>query len=132
MRRMAINPRFVNEAGTGLIPGKLHTIRQNYAFWKKFEGRDIELFTWEGKPYRKGSKQKVVCVKRVVSVQSIMFSKKGGFLQFYSKELENKAMYPVIVLAKNDGFESVEELFSWFAGYPDGEMAIVHFTDYRY
>jgi hypothetical protein len=119
---MSINLRFVNEAGDDLIPGKIHSMRRNYVFWKKFEGKDIELFVWEGKPYRKGSKHKVVCVKRIVSVQSISFSKEGGFLQFYSKHLENKPTYPAIVLARNDGFATVKEMFSWFADYPDGEM----------
>jgi hypothetical protein len=38
---MAINPRFVNVAGNDLIPEKIHTIRKNYAWWKKFEGKDI-------------------------------------------------------------------------------------------
>jgi hypothetical protein len=55
---MSINDRFVNEAGDDLIPWKIHTMRLNYAFWKKYEGKDIELFMWVGKPYRKGSKYK--------------------------------------------------------------------------
>jgi hypothetical protein len=50
MKRISFNAQFVNESGDGLILGKIHTIRQNYSFWKKFEGRDVELFTWEGKP----------------------------------------------------------------------------------
>jgi hypothetical protein len=69
MRRISINPRFINKAGNDLVLGKIHTIRQNYDYWKKFEGQEVALFTWEGKPYR--SKQKVFCVKRIVSVQEV-------------------------------------------------------------
>jgi hypothetical protein len=41
MKRISFDPRFVNEAGNDLIPGKIHTIRQNYEYWKKFEGREV-------------------------------------------------------------------------------------------
>jgi hypothetical protein len=132
---MSINPRFVNEAGTDLTAGKLHTIRQNFVFWKRFEGRDIELFTWEGKPYQKGSKQKVVCVKRVVSVQEIYMYKNydASHIDFWSetpfginKALDNNELW------KNDGFRSPESFEDWFVKYPDGEMGIVHFTKFRY
>jgi hypothetical protein len=34
-------------------------------------------------------------------------------------------------LAKNDGLSPMD-FMSWFDGYPDSEMAILHFTDYRY
>jgi hypothetical protein len=56
MKRISFSPRFVNEMGDDLVSGKIHTIRQNYFYWKKFEGRHAALFTWEGKLYR--SKQK--------------------------------------------------------------------------
>jgi len=36
------------------------------------------------------------------------------------------------VFAKNDGFNNRHELVDWFADYPDGKMAILHFTDFRY
>jgi hypothetical protein len=73
MNRISFNPRFVNEAGNNLIPGKIHTIRQNHGYWKHFEGQEVVLFTWEGKPY--GSRQKIFCVKRIVNVQEIEYEK---------------------------------------------------------
>jgi hypothetical protein len=134
---MSINPRFVNETGTDLTAGKIHTIRQNYAFWKKFEGRDIELFTWEGKPYQKGSKQKTVCVKHLIYVQRVL--KETDFIQpgcdfefFLMPNLEYCKQLITKELAKNDGFDNADEFNGWFADYPDGEMSIVHFTLYRY
>jgi len=36
------------------------------------------------------------------------------------------------LLCRNDGFERGDEFFNWFATYPDGDMAILHFTDFRY
>jgi hypothetical protein len=139
---MAINPRFVNEAGNDLISGKIHTIRQNYGFWEMFEGKDIELFIWDGKPYQKGSAHKVVCVKRIVSVQKITFIQNlHAGISWVIKD-KNKKINPVL-LAANDGFigdnrdglgkdRAASELFDWFRDYPDGEMGIVHFTKFRY
>jgi hypothetical protein len=130
MKRISFNPRFVNAAGTDLVKGKIHTIRRNYFYWKKFEGRDLELFDWEGTAYR--SRQMVFCVKRLVSVQITVFDKARKRFWIarcpYGKSdyLENKK------IAHNDGFNSVDEFTDWFKDYPIGIMAILHFTDFRY
>jgi hypothetical protein len=137
MKRLSFNPRFVNEAGNDLREGKIHTLRQNFAYWKKFEGQDIALFTWEGKPYR--SKQKVFCVKRLVSVQPIWFfgHRRKSTPFFYKSESDfvNQDIGAVIntnTLARNDGFENWIQLHRWFWDYPDDGMAVLHFTGYRY
>jgi hypothetical protein len=129
MKRISFNPRFVNEAGNGLIPGKIHTIRQNYDCWKRFEGKEVALFMWEGKPYR--SKQKVFCVKRLVSVQEIIlhFRYECGKLLWFTA---GKAKLLIEELIKNDGFQNDVDLFRWFENYKPGKMAILHFTDFRY
>jgi hypothetical protein len=126
----------VNEAGDDLVPGKIHTIRQNYEYWKKFEGRDVELFTWEGKPYR--SKQKVFCVRWIWSVQRVGI--------WHNKTVDGHKMRPEFyietgdirfplspsLLAANDGFDDEDEFMDWFYDYPDGEAGILHFTDFWY
>jgi hypothetical protein len=138
MKRISFDKRFVNEAGNSLIPGKIHTIRQNYDYWKKFEGKEVALFTWEGKPYR--SKQKVFCVKKIVSVQEVELQIKKDinvedgsiveniYLEFYldgwSIDME--------LLAKDDGFINFIDLVGWFENYKSGKMAILHFTNFRY
>jgi hypothetical protein len=127
MKRISFNPRFVNAAGTDLVPGKIHTIRKNFTFWKKFEGRDVALFTWEGAPYR--SKQRVFCVKRIYYVQRIV-KERGCF--YIPKGLCDLVYAPIEKLAKNDGFHSPESFEDWFVKYPDGEMAVLHFTEFRY
>ena len=126
MKRIAFDRRFLNETGDNLIEGKIHTIRQNYEYWKKFEGQEVALFTWEGKPYR--SKQKVFCVKRIVSVQEVTKSEVADFWV----SLNDKSPIPIDLIAKNDGFNNKHELVDWFIEYPFGKYAILHFTDFRY
>ena len=130
MRHISFNPRFVNTAGNDLIPGKIHTIRHNYDWWKQWEGKEVALFTWEGKPYQKGSKQKVFCVKRIVSVQKIYLMADDCFKWFGFQETPLSIINKE--LARNDGFVSERDFGEWFADYKPGRMAILHFTDYRY
>jgi hypothetical protein len=67
-------------------------------------------------------------VKRLVSIQRIE-KVKGIFL--VPKGLCDLVYINMDKLAKNDGF-SLMDFMSWFRDYPDGEMAVLHFTDYRY
>jgi len=127
MKRISFCPRFVNEAGNDLIPGKIHTIRQNYDFWKRFEGREVALFTWEGKPYR--SKQKVFSVKRLVSVQEIELCEKGSDYRWLTSD---KRPIHGLNLSVNDGFFVFGDFVDWFSKYKPGKMAILHFTDFKY
>ena len=63
--------------------------------------------------------------------------KRDGFY-FVFENKEDPDVYNAVhnnhkTLSKNDGFENIEDYFSWFnSGYKSGEMAILHFTDYRY
>ena len=129
MRHISFDPSFVNKAGNDLVPGKIHTIRQNYDYWKRFEGKEVALFTWEGKPYQKGSKQKIFCVRRIVSVEKVRFWG-GCFFRF--------TRAPSIIgfeeLAKNDGFNNKKEFQNWFDKdeYLPGIYAVIHFTDFKY
>jgi len=142
MKRISFNPQFVNDAGDDLIPGKIHTIRKNYDYWKRYEGQELTLFTWDGKPYQQGSKQKVVCVKRLVSVQKIKKIKHCFWANTFAIVLGDGKYEPAsmtysgsldpVELAKNDGFSTTGGFFNWFENYPEGTMAILHFTDFRY
>jgi hypothetical protein len=124
MKRISFNPRFVNVGGTDLVKGKIHTLRRNYDYWKKFEGRDLALFIWEGKAYR--SRQGVFCVKRLVSVQAVRHGGRGHFFT------EKERYIPMSELALNDGFNNENEFVRWFVKYPEEKMGILHFTGYRY
>jgi len=129
MKRISFDKRFVNKEGNDLITGKIHTIRQNFLYWKKFEGKEVALFTWEGKPYR--SKQKVFCIKKIISVQKI--EKETGDREPFWLHLceQNEHILHLNEIAENDGLKE-KEFEEWFDNYPDGYMAILHFTDYRY
>jgi hypothetical protein len=135
MKHISFNDRFVNESRDDLIPGKVHTIRSNYDFWKRFEGKDIALFTWNGPPYRKGSKQKIFCVKKIVYVQRVFYIGFPGYAEFRIPGDVYKVkdrIIPTELLAKNDGFLDLDDFNLWFRYYKHGEMAILHFTDFRY
>jgi hypothetical protein len=150
MKRLSFDKQFVNEAGNDLLPDKIHTIRRNFDFWKQYEGQEVELYYWEGKPRQKGSKQKIFCVKRIVSVQETCLDRnKEGIIFYVLDELLN-VIHDVgrLEIAKNDGFyKSIgktkamkdycnqfaeKEFCKWFADYKPGKMAILHFTDFRY
>jgi len=131
MKRISFNKRFINAAGNDLMPGKIHTIRQNFEYWKKFEGKEIALFTWKGKPYQKGSKQKVFCIKRIVSVQSIKYLAHAGMQKWF----EIDGVDITAQLGMNDGFWHEPNrllIMHWFLNYEPGKMAVLHFTDFRY
>jgi hypothetical protein len=119
----------VNDTGDDLVPGKIHTIRRNFEWWKRFEGQDVALFYWEGKPYR--SKQRVFCVKRIVSVQKLMYENWIGFAYHFSVP-DMRDPVDRETFAENDGFANFEELLEWFHDYHSGDMAIIHFMDFRY
>jgi len=129
MRRISFNPMFINAEGNNLIPGKIHTIRQNYDYWKKFEGQEVALFTWHGKPYQKGSTQKVFCTKRIVSVQEIELCEKGSEYRWLTSD---KRPIHGLILSNNDGFYLFGDFANWFINYKPGKMAILHFTHFKY
>ena len=131
MKHICFNKRFVNATGNDLISGKIHTIRQNYDYWKKFESREVALFTWEGKPYR--SKQKVFCVKTIVSVQEVLFITDNNIPWFLINGMQlNSHITMNDGFIDSDGIIDTKAFFDWFANYKSGKMAVLHFTDFRY
>lgn len=125
---------FVNAIQTG---EKIHTIRLNYSLWKKrFEkinaGKAVLVMkVWEGKPYGKGSSQKEVFrfdKSHGIGVEKILFDD-----YLYSCLIENRRVsVGSEMIQENDGL-SPEDFEEWFKGYDlTQEMAIIHFTDFRY
>lgn len=131
-----------NEENVDMI-NKLHTMRANYPLWEKRmkkvqEGEAvIELFYWEGKPYH--SKQIVFATldkDSGVGVQSYHIAEwededgteRAGYC------IDNRIIrgFALDYLAKNDGL-SLEDFKEWFRNYDlSKEMAIIHFTEFRY
>jgi len=116
MRRISIDKRFVEN--NNLIPEKIHTIRKNFDFWKKFEGKELSLFTWQGKPYQKGSKQKIICVKKLIYVQPVylhcqVMTENGdkALPEYYAfRGCIDKILIDKEQIAENDGFSCADEL----------------------
>jgi hypothetical protein len=129
-----INPRFEAPVLDGR---KIHTIRKNFDFWNRFDGKECGIRIWKGSPYR--SKQKEIC-KKTIHVQPLLL--------YHNKTLDGYKMPAVFcgkhgriekfILAMHDGFFDdrgdvcEDEFIDWFYDYPDGRIAVLHFTDYRY
>ena len=127
--------RFVNKKQNDLIPGKIHTIRKNYDFWKKFEGQEVNLVFWQGKPRHRYSRQIIFCKKKIYSVQKVKFIK-SNFHFLHSQFFRSPALaMDFRILAPNDGFEwTGADMLQWFNNdrYKSGDYAIIHFTDFQY
>ena len=117
---------------------KLHSIRMNYEFWEKRIKKIIagegflSIRMWSGKPYR--SKQ--TCVQTLfeddgVGIEKLVRVKEGEEDCYYIKEESGLKRIDTFTLAMNDGLLE-EEFKEWFKNYPYGELALIHFTGFRY
>jgi hypothetical protein len=129
-----INHRFI---GPLLDGRKIHTIRQNYNFWKRHDGKTCTIRTWEGRPYR--SKQRDICQKTIY-VQPILIThdETSNGNKILPRFLGKNGGIDTFILAMNDGFFDdkrnvcEDDFIDWFYDYPDGVLAVLHFTEYRY
>lgn len=121
-------------------PLKLHTCRGKYEKWAKImaevhEGKAVlDLYYWNGVPYRKGVKQVVFATLDKDSgcgVQKLYFSHSIEFPRVITEDDSRLALMPK-TLAKNDGL-SLEDFKAWFKGADLSEpLAIIHFTSFSY
>lgn len=123
---------------------KLHTIRENYEFWKKrFEKiaageACLSIRQWVGKPYGKGSTQReIVRLTREdgIGIQELRIVKgklKSRYIYLGFVDDEQGDFNFFQKLAANDGL-SFNDWFDWIKGYDLSQpMAIIHFTSFRY
>jgi len=121
---------------------KIHTIRANYALWKKrFEKIDkglaiLVLKVWVGKPYGKGSTQHSIFKYDNtwgIGIEKLEFHKNKDEIPCIKYPLVNNYAEPNIeTIAQNDGLSWLD-FKEWFRTYDlDNELAIIHFTDFRY
>jgi len=59
-----------------------------------------------------------------MKVQIKILNQEGAGTQHSKAPLESIYM--------KDGFTKQSEFYEWFKIYPDGKMAILHFTDFKY
>lgn len=134
-----VNRRFESAVVSG---EKIHTLRKNYLFWKRriSSAGELSIRYWENKPRR--SKQ--VQIKKigpymknskfgVQEVCKINDGKSPGspFSFYLVEDQEPKTRLDLSELAKNDGL-TLPEFIDWFRDYPEGQMACIHFTSFRY
>jgi hypothetical protein len=134
-----INGRFKFDVISGK---KIHTLRKNYLFWKRRIGNagELSIRLWADKP--RHSKQ--IPIKEInyymrnsqFGVQQVCKINDGKYpdspFSFYLvKDNEPKRRIDLSILARNDGL-TLQEFIDWFKDYPDGEMALIHFTNFRY
>ncbi len=134
---------------------KIHTIRCNFPFWEK-RIKEIQngiarlsIRQWTGKPYR--SKQREIIeltAKDGIGIQRGVFSRsewkdyddKRHFCYWVTIEGKEADLDDV---ARHDGFSNIPDYAAWFdpaidKQKPDGdgwrhlELAIIHFTRFRY
>lgn len=134
MKRISFDRRFVNNKGDDLIPGKIHTIRRNYNFWKKFEGQRLGLFYWSETPYR--SEQVLFAEKTLIKVERIYKATDGitpgsPFSIYRHPNSEYFEQLLIDELAANDGLAE-KDFIQWFKKYPDGVMGVLHFAEFEY
>ena len=133
------NEASCNDNGDVIVNKKLHTIRSNYPLGDKRmkevqAGRAvIELFYWSGKPYNSPQ-----IVFATLDKDSGCGLQKLNFVSSSIKGIDIpiidlvKGTVNPTALSKNDGL-SLEDFKAWFKGYDlSKQMAIIHFTKFRY
>ncbi len=133
---------------------KIHTLRNNFPFWEKRikEIQDgtarLSIRQWTGKPYR--SKQIEIMeltAKDGVGIQRATITRsewKEDKLRHFSYWVEiGENEIPIETIAQNDGFAFCPDFMAWFdpsmekqkpnnEGWKTLELAIIHFTKFRY
>lgn len=118
---------------------KLHTIRANYALWKKrFEKiaageACLSVRQWTGAPYR--SKQREIArLTRLdgIGIQRLSFDHdRDGCVSYKFFDIDGHYA-DIIKVANNDGL-SFDDWREWFKKYDlTKPLAIIHFTSFRY
>ena len=124
--------------GTPGMIRKIHTIRANYALWRKrFEKiaageASLSVREWMGVPYR--SKQReIACLTKDdgIGLQQLTCLDTSAYCFYPCVRIENRNIDKVLV-ATNDGL-SLDDWREWFKNYDHWKpLAIIHFTKFRY
>lgn len=129
---------------------KIHTCRQNYEYWKtkvdalKAANGTLCIREWSGRPYRSKQDTIIEIPASVVGVERLVLTKGKHHVEpyrhtitYHRATVEGKEVN-IAELARNDGFDNAIDYTDFFKPLfedaKDGviEMAIIHFTPYRY
>lgn len=121
------------------LEGKIHTIRQNYDYWKRIvdqvnAGRGfLSVREWIGVPYKSGNRELFQFRKLGIQKVSLIWD---GFHEvhidgkFYCSTDGAPNFQKYLALAANDGLDYID-FQEWFPKDLIGGC-IIHFTDFRY
>ena len=109
------------------IQPKLHTIRRTA---RMKEGTKLSLRVWTGLPYRSPQRAFMETVCTGVQKIHIWHDSFGGRHVVIDDRDEFLTDDQVKALALNDGFENVDQFFSWFGW--DFTGYIIHWHDLKY
>jgi hypothetical protein len=142
---LTVNPRFekpildtidaVKHGRTLPAAIKRHTIRANYGFWERriaaiTRGEAVlSIRVWSGKPYL--SPQREFLRLEKVGLQKLAKRSDGANVSYHITNGNGLGFISTATLAQGDGL-SYDDFQTWFRDYPDGDMALIHFTDFRY
>ncbi|WP_375560231.1 hypothetical protein ACE193_21375 [Bernardetia sp. OM2101] len=108
---------------------KIHTLRRDYAYWsaavrKVQEGEGyISLTEWEQNKTETQSEILFLDASCKIGLQKVRYSKGKFYL--------NRVRLCVDQLASNDGMLT-SDFLRFFKTYGHSELALIHFTDFRY
>lgn len=109
---------------------KIHTIRENYAFWKKrFKSIQageavLSVRVWTGLPYRSPQKE-IFKFKAEDGIGLEKLHKTAFKYTIGDKSISDE------ILAHNDGL-TLPDFKEWFSKSTAKTMAVIHFTNFRY
>jgi len=128
-------PRFEKPVLEG---AKIHTIRVDYDYWKRYDGKECSFRVWTGRPYR--SPQREFCRIRI-GVQPLFVFVQGDLSVVLSfggmlwRLLKTSGIVVLMkTLQKTTGFCKEREFQEWFSDIKAGthHFAILHRADFRY
>ena len=126
--------------GTPGMIRKIHTIRANYALWRKrFEKiaageACLSVREWTGAPYRSKQKELARLTREDgIGIQKLQLEVADKLFGKYHARIDDGCgSASIIGLATNDGL-SLEDWKEWFKNYDISKpLAIIHFTNFRY
>lgn len=138
--------------------GKIHTMRENYDHWARIADKVnsgygvLSLRQWTGSPYnrmRDGSKAEEFLRLPKISVQRASITiyhvtqaplpamdiKGGSYLSMGTIKVDGKEIQHYREFYSNDGFSGLdasEDFKHWFGACIYDNMALIHFTPFRY
>lgn len=118
-----------------LLKSKIHTIRENYDYWKQKaelinSGKAIlSIRCWSGLPFRSKQTEIMRLTKIDIQAISLAYCFADGVI---TAQIDGEPLEDIGTLSHNDGL-SVNDFRSWFfAKENEFNGVIIHFTDLRY